>query len=694
MGLAILIVFILIVVIMVIAVKVRLNKIDNKQNSNISKCKKSDKDKRKLNINFKDKMSKFNRDATKSRGNKDYIVFDVEEKDEAIETLSKGIKTKKDLISPQSIDRSNPDYLKVGGKYVRSFILEGYPTYVSVGWLDSLLNYQGDMDVSLYIMPADERSALNELTEKITQFEAQLSVEEEKGSIKHTTRLQNQIDKLYKERMNIEQNLENLYYAQIVCNLYCDSIDDLNKETQKLDNKLRGRKMLLVPSYLKQDENFLSALPYGQSFLPSKIRNLNSGAVSACFPFYNSEIFHQAGVFCGINMETDTLVAIDFYDRSLLYNSNITVFGESGSGKTFFISLLTLRSVLKGIRTAIIDPEGEYENITKALGGSYIKISASGSSRINPFDLEEEEKEDGTNKVSIKEKVGDVLNLVAVMSGGMTAEESSLISTILMDLYYKEFGFEDNPESLYIDEPFLDEKTGTFYDKRKKPMPTMSDFHKLLGKFLEKNPNEGLERIYNALKMFVKGGVYDIFDCQTSEDLQDFVNAPVITFDINGLEERILRPIGMYVALTWTWEKFAKKNPFEPKRVVVDEAWMLVSETMVGYEYTSAFLNNSARRIRKRMGGLMIASQNFLEFAENPQGRAVLTNALTNIFLKQSVKDIDAVQDTFKLSDGEKEFLLSAKKGEALIRINRESVPTRIMPFDYEKNLITEGKAD
>lgn len=688
MGLAIFIVFIIIVAIMAIAVLIQLKKTDNTKKNK----KASEKSKKKPKINFSKSLKE---KSQKSGKNKDeYIVFDVEGVDENTDSLSAGMKTKKDLIAPQSIDRSNPDYLKVGEKYVRSFILEGYPTYVSVGWLNTLYNYHGDMDVAFYLIPADERSALNELTEKITQFEAQLAVEEEKGSIKHTTRLQNQIEKLYKERMSIEQNLESLYYAQLVCNLYTNSFEELNKETQKLDNKLRGRKMFLVPSYLKQDENYLSALPYGKSFLPTKIRNLNSGAITSCFPFYNSEIFHPNGVFCGINMETNTLVSIDFYNRGVLHNSNITVFGDSGSGKTFFISLLTMRSALKGIRTTIIDPEGEYQNITNVLGGSYVKISSTSSSRINPFDLEEEEEEDGTKKVSVKEKVGDVLNLIAVMSGGMTAEESSLVSTILMDLYYKEFGFEDNPESLYIKEPYLDKETGIFYDKRKKPMPTMSDFHKLLGEFIEKNPNEGLERVYNALKMFVKGGVYDIFDCQTSEDLQDFVNAPIITFDISDLEERILRPIGMYVALTWTWEKFAKKNPFEPKRVVADEAWMLVSETMVGYEYTSAFLENVSRRIRKRMGGLLIASQNFLEFAENPQGRAVLTNALTNIFLKQNVKDIDTVQETFKLSDGEKEFLLSAKRGEALIRINRESVPTQIMPFDYEKNLITEGKSD
>ena len=48
---------------------------------------------------------------------------------------------------------------------------------------------------------------------------------------------------------------------------------------------------------------------------------------------------------------------IDFYDRSVLKNGNITVLGQVGSGKSFFVSLLTMRSALRGIRSVIIDPE-------------------------------------------------------------------------------------------------------------------------------------------------------------------------------------------------------------------------------------------------------------------------------------------------------------------------------------------------
>lgn len=611
--------------------------------------------------------------------------------------LSRGTRNLKDLFAPSSFDRSDENCIGVGGKYSRSFVVNGYPSNISVLWLDELYDYDGDMDVALYVEPADERTALDELTAKITQFEAQLSNEYEKGNNRDITKLRNTVTQLYAEREKLEQNYENLFHVQIATNLYSDDKDELDKRTQLLDNKLKGRKINLMPTYLRQDDGYKTVLPFGKTYLPDMFRNFNSGALTACFPFYNCEMSHKNGVLMGINHMTNTPVYIDFYDRKILGNGNLTVIGTSGSGKTFFVSLLTMRSALKNIRTTIIDPEGEYEKLTKALGGAHIFLAPESDECINPFDIEEEDVLDnndnptGKKIVRIKDKVADILNLIAVMGGGLTQEQKGLVSEVIFNLY-KEKGFTEDPKSLYEEESVFDEKSGTFYhDLIKKLMPTFSEFHLALEDKAKKERNKDLDKLVNALKMFRKDGVYGMFDCQTSESLRNFNNAPIITFDISKLEEGILRPIGMYIALSWTWEKFCKKNIHIKKRVVCDEAWMLVSKSMVGYEYTSAFLDKASRRIRKRNGGLCVASQNFTEFASSEQGRAVLTNASVNIFLKQKSNDIDSVQDTFKLSDGEKNFLVTADRGDMLIKMGEESSTAHVMAFPYEQQLIEKN---
>lgn len=620
-------------------------------------------------------------------------VLGLDEKPAEQTTLVTGVPTIKDLMAPPSIDRSNPDYIKVGNKYARNFIIAGYPKMISVGWADSIYNYDGDLDLAIHVNPTDERNALDELTNKITQFEAQLSTELEKGSNRNITRLQNQIQELYAERQKVEQNYISIFGIQMIMNLYCQSLDQLNKETQLLDNSLKGRKIKLMPTYLQMDQGYKSALPFGKSWLPKNYRNFSSEGLTACFPFYNAEISHATGVFVGVNLQTATPIYIDFEDRRVLNNGNVTVFGCAGSGKTFLVSLLTMRSALKQVRTVIIDPEGEYRTITQSLGGATIVIAPDSTSLINPFDIEEEDEVDddgrptGAKIVKINEKVADLLNLIGVMCGTIDNEQRSLISYVISELY-ADFGFTEDPASLYLDDVNLNSRGEFVHHGRKKAMPTFSDFHKKLEQVAQNDSNKCLVNVANALRMFKKGGVYGMFDHQTSQSLQNFKEAPVVTFDVSQLEESILRPIGMFIALNWAWEKFAKKNIKQKKRIVCDEAWMLTNKNMVGHEFTAQFLETTSRRIRKRNGGLLVASQNFKEFSDNPQGQAVLTNASVNIFLKQNSTDIDDVQETFKLSDGERNFLSTAKKGHFLLKMGQESTVGFAKAFEYEKYLI------
>lgn len=611
-------------------------------------------------------------------------------------TLENGVPCLKDLMAPPAFDRTNPDHIKVGNKVVRSFILAGYPKNVYVTWLDKLYNSENDLDIALHINPTDERAALDELTNKITQFQAQLDTEMEKGSNRNITRLQAQINALVEERAKVEQNYINMFGVQIVMNLYADSVEKLNKQSQLMESSMRGLKVKLMPLYLQQDQGYKSALPFGKTWLPRNYRNFSSEALTACFPFYNTEVSHKNGILVGINSQTDTPIYIDFYDRRLLNNSNITVFGQAGSGKTFMVSLLTMRSVLNNIRTVIIDPEGEYGNIVKAMGGTVITIAPDNTALCpNPFDLEDEDEVDdngvptGRRVVQVKDKVADLLNLVGIMVGNLDQEQRSLLSYAIASIY-EDFGMNEDPKSLYDDSAVY--SGGEFvHHGLKKRMPQISDLIRKLEEITKAENNKCLISVMNALRMFAKGGVYGMFDTQTPPELVNLKDSPVISFNVKQLEENVLRPIGMYVALSWTWEKFGKRNVKIRKRVLVDEAWMLTNKNMAGHEFTATYLETMSRRIRKRNGGLLVASQNFREFADNPQGQAVLTNAAVNIFLRQTSTDIDDVQRIFKLSDGERGYLLSARKGCFLLRAGQDGTVGYAYPTAYERVLIEKG---
>lgn len=644
----------------------------------------------------------------------DEFVFDDEDivltpstpvnvKKEIEEPIAHGQRTLKDLIAPGCVVLPSIDKIQVGDKYIRNYVLQGYPKTIHVRWLDELYNYDGNMDTQILVQPADDRKAIEELTTNIVKYEAQLEVERRKGNITNLTMLEAKCRELYAEREKLEQNYESLFHVNVMSNLISESEVELNKESQILEATLKGKRMNFVPTYLNMDNGYKSTLPFAKDFTGDKMRNLNSGAVCAMFPFYNSEICHPNGVFIGINLSTGTPMYLDFYDKKIMKNTNIAVLGSSGSGKSFFVNLFTLRSALKGIRTAIVDPEGDYVSVVESVGGINLKISPDVPFIMNVCEIDEEEeltddgRATGRKFVDINSKIVDLMGLLAVMTGdenGLSKVQDAIISKALQQMYHN-FGFTSDPASLYESEDSFDVNSGAIYlEGKKKKMPTLTDCRNILAEFAQRPENAEIIPVVKAMDMYVRGGVFGMFDCDSSYELDEYLNTPIINFDVSQLEEGTLRPIGMYVAMSWIWDKFVKKQSNQiKKRVICDEAWMLTSKSMKGHQYTGAFLERCARRIRKRNGGLLVASQQFVEFTNSEQGLAVLNNTATKFFLKPSETDIDAMQEKFKLSGGEKEFLLTADIGYTLIKSNDgDSSIAYVYAFDYEKNIIDKNK--
>ena len=608
-----------------------------------------------------------------------------------------GIRTEKDMLAPGYIEVVDDKTLLIDGKYIRNFVMQGYPNQMQIGWLRNLYSYRGNMDVMVKFEPMDPRAAVDRLTKEITNYLSQLSIEQEKGSIKNITKYEAKIEQLTRQRAMLEQNRTNLLQGTIYVNLMADTKDELDEQSELLMNKIKGQRMDLVPTYSRMVEGFKAALPSLPEGIKDKKRNFNSGCVVASFHLYNSELSDPNGVLLGINRTTQTPAIVNMLgDGKKITNNNLSIFGRAGSGKSFFVSLLILRSSIKGVLTAIVDPEGEYYNVASALGGVTIKIGNK-TDNINMFDIDEEEEVDddgnytGRKVVNINEKISDLLGIIGVMAKGITPEQQSIISSVIQNLY-KNFGINENPESLYTSAKF-DMKTKTYYNASgvKKTMPKFSDFYEELSKVSDQYPS--IKSLLIQLRMFLADGVYGMFDCYSTINLGDWRNIPVVNFDISQLDTaggEALRPLGIYIALTYILDKFVKKVKGVQKRVVVDEAWMMLNKNMVGHEYTAKFLETLARRIRKRLASLCVASQNFSEFMSSSEGETVVKNSPYKIFLRQAEEDMELLQDVFRLSDGEAAFVQQCDIGEMLLKMDNEgSAIIDVQAYPFEKEIIT-----
>jgi type IV secretory pathway VirB4 component len=121
--------------------------------------------------------------------------------------------------------------------------------------------------------------------------------------------------------------------------------------------------------------------------------------------------------------------------------------------------------------------------------------------------------------------------------------------------------------------------------------------------------------------------------------------------------------------------------------VLVDEAWRLLSGGLGGQ-----FLFRLAKSARKYAAGLTVVTQDAADVLTTSVGRAVVSNAATQVLLRQAPQAIDAVTEAFGLTDGERAFLLSAGRGDALLACGNSRIAFHsLADDDVEAELILTG---
>lgn len=333
--------------------------------------------------------------------------------------------------------------------------------------------------------------------------------------------------------------------------------------------------------------------------------------------------------------------------------------------------------VTKNTQSAILDVEGEYKKRTESISGRVIEIKQGIPAGINIFDIDIEKEDDEIEKINILNKVSEIRAILSgimknYMNRNLNAKELVDIEESIIETY-KEKGITTNKDSIY-------EKQGgklgnkLTLDKIKKKMPTFSDFQRILSK------KENSKELSKILTGFLKGKSLGMFDCTSTIN----VNDPYIDFDLSSITDEVTKFYASMVITTWITEKYMKRSEiFEEKSVYIDEAW-----TMLKYEETANFIENLARRARKRSVRLVIATQLPDELISSPQGRAILNCCETAILMKQSPVSVDKVIEFFKLSDGTKDFLLKARPGEALLNMGGSTSAIAIEMLEKEKEML------
>ena len=554
-----------------------------------------------------------------------------------------------DIIAPPSI-LVEANYFRIGKKFAKTLFLFAYPSDLSSGWFSSIINLDQLFDVSIFVHPVDTAIALRNLRKKAAQIEAQILEKEEKGYVRDPA--------LEAARQNIEDLRDSLQKAQekifsigVYITMYADSLEDLGKMENTVITLLESRLVYAKPAIFRQLEGFTSILPLGLDKLQIYTM-LNTGPISSFFPFISVDLTSETGILYGVNQHNNSLI---IFDRFSLENANMVVFAKAGAGKSYFVKLEILRSLMMGTDVLIIDPENEYQNLAEAVGGSFFKISLTSEHHINPFELPVVPKDENPGDV-LKSHILNLTGLLKIMLGQITPEEEGILDRALNETYAAR---DITPES----------------DFSQVQPPLLEDLETVLRNM------EGGAGLAERLYKFTKGSYAGFTNQPTNIDIKN----RFIAFSIRDLEDE-LRPIAMYVILNFIWSLI--RVELKKRLMVVDEAWW-----MMKYEAGASFLFGLAKRCRKYYLGLTTITQDVEDFMRSPFGRPIITNSSLQLLLKQAPATIDSVAKTFNLTEQEKMLLLEADIGEGLFFAGLKHVAIKVIASYVEDQIITTSPA-
>ncbi len=579
----------------------------------------------------------------KSKGTAPAAASSDEQK--VIDQFEKGVSSLRDIIAPSAL-KVKTNSIEIDGKFATTIYVTTYPRYLDTNWFASIVNFDVEFDVAMFIYPQDSATILKELRKRVTQVSTSISMQTEQGKVRDP-QLETAYQDIEELRDRLVQGTERFFQYGLYITVYANSEEELEEILSQVEVLLEGRLIYAKPALFQMEQGFDSTLPLGHDSLVVNT-NMNTSPLSTSFPFVSSDLTSNSGVLYGINLHNSSLV---LFDRFSLENANMVIFAKSGAGKSYTVKLEILRSLMFGTEIIVIDPEQEYRYLAEAVGGAYLQIAIASDHRINPFDLPLLGEDENPESV-LRENITRLIGLISLMVEGLSAEEQSIVDSALWETY-----------------ALKDITRGARWDKPE--VPTLQDFYNIT------KDMEGGKNVATRLQRFVEGTFAGVFNRATNIDLDQ----QLIVFNIRDMEEE-LRPIAMYVVLGFIWNRI--RSELKRRILVVDEAWIMMRN-----EESAKFLFSMAKRARKYYLGVTTITQDISDFLGSKYGKPIVTNSSIQLLLRQSPAAIDALSELFYLTDHEKFRLLESDVGEGIFFAGLKHVAIKVVASYAEDQVIT-----
>ena len=569
------------------------------------------------------------------------------------------VKTYIDMIAPGVI-KFEPDYYVCGNTYRCAWAIREYPTATREQALLRRLGEKEGVTLKIEIRqvtPKEERRIIMNAANK-NKMRAH-----NRDNLQESVAGASNLEDVAEMLSEMHRNREPLFHAAVYLELSARDLEALKMLQAEVETELNRSKLNFDRLLLRQKQGFLSVNPVGRNqFREQYERVLPAGSVANLFPFNYSGKSDPHGFYLGRDRFGSNVIA-DFDlradDRT---NANVLILGNSGEGKSYLLNLIIVNVREAGKRVYCLDPEAERKELTENLGGRYLDLT-DGSFHVNP--LEPKRWDDGET---------EDLDAPRAFRGGMRI--SSHVS-FLKDFFrtYRDFSDAEIDvlglllEKLYKERGITDETNLDAYGPD--DWPILSDLYELAEKELNDPDKESvlyskerLREVCLGIHSMCKGADAKYFNGRTNVGAGDFV-----TFGVKGLlsASRNVRDAVLFNVLSYVSNELLTVGNAV---AAIDEFYLFLSN-LTAVEY----IRNLSKRVRKKNGSVIIASQNLEDF--NLEGIREYTKPLfaipTHVFLFHAgTVDERFFRETLQVEKGEYDLIRRPRRGTCLYKCGSE----------------------